>query len=312
MYAATGDAIVVLDEYNGRWSVRAALEGSGAQCVAAGGNGVVVAGARLGGVWWSADRGRTWSAAGLTDREIFSVAVSPADGAVYAGCEPSALFRSPDGTGGWEELEALHEVPSASSWAFPPRPWTSHVRWIAPDPHAAERLLVGIEAGAVLLTEDGGRTWEDHRPGADRDPHTLAWHPAAPGRAYEAGGGGSAWSRDGGRNWMRADAGRDRHYTWALAVDADDPDRWWVSAASGPWRAHGGHDTRARIYRWDGAWEAVTADLDAFPYALLVERGVLYAGFGDGRLLASPDGGGTWDEVALDGDRPSRIWALAA
>ena len=89
MYAATGDAIVVLDEHDGRWSVRAALEGSGAQCVAAGGDGVVVAGARLGGVWWSADRGRTWAAAGLTDREIFSVAVSPADGTAWSASSSS-------------------------------------------------------------------------------------------------------------------------------------------------------------------------------------------------------------------------------
>ena len=95
-------------------------------------------------------------------------------------------------------------------------------------------------------------------------------------------------------------------------LDPDDPDRWWVSAASGPWRAHGGHDTRARIYRWDGAWEATTGDLDAFPYALLMRGGVLYAGLGDGRLLSSPDGGDTWTELALDGDRPARISALAA
>ena len=312
MYVATGDAIIVLTERDGGWSARATLAGVDAQCVAAGANGLVVAGARDGGVWRSADHGRTWARAGLENRQVFSVAVSAADGAVYAGCEPSALFRGRAGTADWEALDALREVPSASAWAYPPRPWTSHVRWIAPDPHTASRLLVGIEAGAVLLSEDGGRTWEDHRPGADRDPHTLAWHPAAPGRAYEAAGGGTAWSRDGGHSWRRADAGRDRHYTWALALDPDDPDRWWVSAASGPWRAHGGHDTRARIYRWDGAWEATTGDLDAFPYALLMRGGVLYAGLGDGRLLSSPDGGDTWTELALDGDRPARISALAA
>jgi hypothetical protein len=85
-----------------------------------------------------------------------------------------------------------------------------------------------------------------------------------------------------------------------------------VSAASGPWRAHQGHDTRARIYRWDGAWRAVTHDLDAFPYALLVAHGDLYAGLGDGRLLRSPDGGDTWADVPVEGHRPSRITALAS
>jgi photosystem II stability/assembly factor-like uncharacterized protein len=312
MYVATGDAVVVLAEAGGQWSARATLEGSGAQCLAVGAGGTVYAGSRLGGVWRSDDRGATWRSAGLVDRAIHAVAVGPA-GEVFAGCEPSALFRSDDGRDDWVELGALRGVPSASSWSYPPRPWTSHVRWIAPDPHDAARLLVGIEAGAVLLTEDGGWTWEDHRPGADRDPHALAWHPAAPGRAYQAGGGGAAWSRDGGRTWRRADAGRDRHYTWGLALDPADPERWWVSAASGPWRAHGGRDTRARIYRWDeGAWSAVTRDLDAFPYALLYAAGVLYAGLGDGTLLRSPDGGETWAELEVDGPAPARVTALAA
>jgi hypothetical protein len=308
MYAVTGDAVVTLIEEDGRCRGEAVFEG-GAQCIAVAPDGVVFAGTRGDGVWRSADGGRSWEAAGLPGREVYSVAVSPADGAVYAGCEPSALSRSAGGD--WEELTGLHEVPSASSWSYPPRPWTSHVRWIAPDPHEAQRLLIGIEAGAVLLSEDGGGTWADHRPDADRDPHALAWHPTTPGRAYEAGGGGAAWSHDGGRSWQRVDAGRDRHYTWGLAADPDDPDRWWVSAAPGPFQAHGRGASQARIYRWEGAWRAVTDVLDAFPYALLVNGGALYAGLGDGRLLCSHDGGDGWTEVEVSGQRPDRIFALA-
>jgi photosystem II stability/assembly factor-like uncharacterized protein len=312
MYAATGDAVIVLAEDGGRWSARAALEGVGAQSLAVAGDGVVFAGARGTGLWRSADGGRTWASARLPARDVLSVAVSPADGAVYAGCEPSALFRSRDGASEWEELTEMRSVPSAPSWSFPPRPWTSHVRWIAPDPHEADRLLVGIEAGAVLLTEDGGRTWADHRPEADRDPHALAWHPTTPGRAYEAGGGGAAWSHDACRTWQRADEGRDRRYVWGLAVDPSDPDRWWVSAAPGPAQAHRGERAEARIYRWERVWRAVTPTLDAFPYALLVDEGAVYAGLGDGRLLRNADGGDMWSEVRLTGDLPGRIVALAA
>ena len=79
------------------------------------------------------------------------------------------------------------EIPSAPTWSFPPRPWTSHVRWIAPSPDDADLLLVGIELGGVMRSQDGGVTWSDHRPGAQPDCHSLAWHPS--GRAYEAGGG---------------------------------------------------------------------------------------------------------------------------
>src|SRR6266566_1698969 len=105
-----------------------------------------------------------------------------------------------------------------------PRPWTSHVRWIACNPHDAALLIVGIELGGLMYSSDGGQTWSDHRPNAQRDVHALTWHPTAQGRAYEAGGGGTAWSKDGGQTWQRIDTGRDRHYTWGLAVDPDDPD----------------------------------------------------------------------------------------
>ena len=97
------------------------------------------------------------------------MAVSPTNGAVYAGCEPSMLFRSDDGGATWRELESLRSIPSAPTWSFPPRPWTSHVRWIAPSPHDAGLLLVGIELGGLMWSEDGGETWEDHRPGAKLD-----------------------------------------------------------------------------------------------------------------------------------------------
>src|SRR5258705_12158174 len=120
MYAATGDAVVVLAEEDGHWRASATLEGSAVQCLAVAGEGVVFAGTRGDGVWRSVDGGRTWKVGGLAGHEVFSVAVSPADGAVYAGCEPSAIYRSRRGAGDWEELAGLHAVPSAAAWGFPP------------------------------------------------------------------------------------------------------------------------------------------------------------------------------------------------
>ena len=123
------------------------------------------------------------------------------------------------------------------------------MRWIAPSPHDADLLLVGIELGGLMRSSDGGQSWQDHRPGAQPDVHSLAWHPRARGRAYEAGGGGAAFSSDAGETWQPADEGRDRHYTWSVTVDPDDPDRWYVSASTGPYAAHGRRDPQARIYR---------------------------------------------------------------
>jgi hypothetical protein len=167
-----------------------------------------------------------------------------------------------------------------------------------------------------MRTTDGGETWADHRPGAQRDVHQLAWHPTEPGRAYEAAGGGAAWSGDGGDTWEPADDGRDRHYTWALAVDPADPDRWFVSAAPGPFDAHGNGPARAALYRrrGDAAWEeldlGLPRPLEAMPYALAFSGGTLVAGLRDGRLLGSEDAGGTWRDLEANGI--GRVVAMAA
>lgn len=318
LIAATGDSVVRLAAGDG-WSVRTLLEDGGAQCVAVDPRepGRVYAGSRGRGVWRSSDSGDQWKDAGLPADDVFSIAVSPADGAVYAGCEPSMLFRSTDEGTSWEELSALREIPSAPNWSFPPRPWTSHVRWIAPSPHHATRLLVGIELGGVMLSEDGGSTWKDHRPGAQPDCHALAWHPEAEGRAYEAAGGGAAWSSDAGETWRGADEGRDRHYTWALAVDPYEPDRWFVSASPGPMQAHGSRSAEAHLYRWEGEgpWERLTEGLpdplDSMPYAVAFAGDSLVAGLADGRVFLSDDRGASWAPIALDGAGLGRIAALA-
>jgi len=227
------------------------------------------------------------------------------------------LFRG-DGDGGWEELAALREIPSAPTWSFTPRPWTSHVRWIAPSPHDADLLLVGIELGGLMRSTDVGQSWQDHRPGAQRDVHSLAWHPRAAGRAYEAGGGGAAFSTDAGETWQPADDGRDRHYTWSVAVDPDDPDCWYVSASTGPYAAHGRGDPQARIYRRrDGeSWQPLTGGLPdplpAMPYALHAVAGRLFAGLADGRLWESRDQGDSWTAMRLEGDTVGSFLALAA
>ena len=46
------------------------------------------------------------------------------------------------------------------------------------------------------------------------------------------------------------------------------------------------------------------------PYALLPLDGRLFAGLGNGELWESRDGGDSWSECRLEGDRLARIGAL--
>jgi photosystem II stability/assembly factor-like uncharacterized protein len=319
LYAATGDAIARLEQSQETWSVELSLAGSGVQCLAVAPSDpdTIYAGLREGGVRRSDDGGRSWVDCSLPERGAFSLAVGAADGAVYAGTEPSRLFRSDDGGRSLRELEALLDLPSRPTWSFPPRPWTSHVRWIAPSPHDADLLLVGIELGGLMRSSDGGASWQDHRPGAQPDVHSIAWHPRVPGRAYEAGGGGAALSADAGESWEPADEGRDRHYCWSVAVDPDDPECWYVSASTGPFAAHSRRDPQARIYRrlagepWSPLAGGLPEPLPAMPYTLVAGNGRLLAGLADGQLWESSDRGESWTPLRLEGEALGALVALA-
>ena len=318
-FAATGDAVARVRNKDGQGlAATVALQGSGAQCVAVDSRNPrrVYAGTFDDGIFRTRDAGETWEQVshGLPHARVLSVAISPSersadDSVVYAGTEPSALYRSDDDGRSWDPLPALNDVPSAPTWSFPPRPWTSHVRWIACHYTDPGVLFVGIELGGVMRTRDGGLTWDDRKPGSYADSHVVLTHPIAPERVYEAAGDGVAMSADVGETWEPVDEGMEHHYAWGLAVDPTDPDLWFVSAAPGPMQAHGRRgDARAGLYRKRGAapWERLGGShglprtLSTMPYALLAppeHPGTLVAGFHNGELLITRDAGESWDRL---------------
>ncbi len=284
LYAASATAVAVVG--NGR--VELTLKKRGARCLAVDPEDpdTMYAGTSDEGLFKTSDGGRSWELiSGVTHSRVTSVAVSPVDRALYAGTEPSSLFVSRDGGGSWRELEGLKNLPSSSTWSFPPRPWTSHVRSIALSYEDPDLIVAGIELGGVVRSEDGGKSWQDQRPGAYADCHTLATHAAAPSTVYEAAGGGFAQSEDSGDSWAAADEGLEHRYVWGLAVDREDPTLLYVSAAAGPSRAHGNGSSDAAIYRHvsGSSWEAVLEHLAEFPYALVADPerpGGLYGSWG--------------------------------
>src|SRR5215469_13423468 len=180
LFAATEHGLLIA-RHALDWTVEKHLENHAVECVAI--DPLVPARAYCGtareGVWRSDDGGRSWdrAGAGVTHAAVMAVAVSATEtddegGVVYAGTEPSGVFRSSDGGSSWTEMAGMLELPSRSTWSFPPRPETHHVRWIEADPVATGRLYVAIEAGALLRTPDAGQTWEDRVAGGPYDTHT--------------------------------------------------------------------------------------------------------------------------------------------
>jgi photosystem II stability/assembly factor-like uncharacterized protein len=210
---------------------------------------------------------------------------------------------SQDGGGSWRELEGLKNLPSAPTWSFPPRPWTSHVRSIALSYEDPDLIVAGIELGGVVRSEDGGESWQDQRPGAYADCHTLARTPLPRTPFTRPRAAGSPRARTLGIVGPRPTKGLEQRYVWGLAVDQEDPILLYVSAAAGPGRAHGGGSSNAAIYRRSGAqrWEPVLEHLADFPYALVADPerpGGLYTGLGDGTILHSSDKGTNWHDFA--------------
>ena len=301
LYVAGGNDVSVIES----GSVKTGLEGRGARCLAFDPEdpNTLYVGTTDEGIFKSEDGGGTWEKlSGIEHPRVTAIAVSPSDGVVYAGTEPSSLFVSRDGGDSWRELEGMRKLPSAPTWSFPPRPWTSHVRAIALSYTDPNLVVTGIELGGILRSTDGGETWQDQRPGAQADCHSLSAHREVPELLYEAGGGGFAQSTDFGDSWRGADGGMDLHYVWGLAADAEDPSLVYTSAASGPGRAHGRGPSNATIYRrsGNGQWQAVLEDLAEFPYALSQDPqtpGALYAGLKDGTILHGTDAGAKWEEI---------------
>jgi hypothetical protein len=206
-----------------------------------------------------------------------------------------------------------------ASWSFPPRPWTSHARWIAPSPHDADVILVGIELGGLMRSSNGGESWQDHPPGVQPGRALTRLAPRACRRhAYEAGGGGAAFTVDAGETWASADEGRDRHYTWSVTVDPHDPDCWYVSTSTGPNAARGGRDPQARIYRKsDGEprrpfAKGLPEPAPAMPYALVATDGRLLVGVADGPLWESRDRVDSWIAPRLHAMRSAPSWRSRA
>jgi photosystem II stability/assembly factor-like uncharacterized protein len=323
---ATGVAVLVVDpaQGGGKAAVRrgAGLEGHAPTCMA--GDpltpGRVWCGTYEGGLFRSDDGGESWSPAGLTGERLTAVAVSPVErGAVWAGTEPSAVWRSREGGPGWEPTSRLDTLPSSREWSFPPRPETHHVRWIACHPTDAGRLWVAVEAGALLSTFDGGRSWRDRVPGGPYDTHELALHPASPDVLRCAAGDGYLESRDGGGTWSSPSEGLDVGYLRSIAIDPGDPETVVVSASSRPRTAYVAGRSDGRVYRrqGEGGWERVAV---GWPDPPATMAPLMVAGESAGELWAadergvhrSVDGGASWRREAEFAEPPHNLRGLVA
>lgn len=242
LFFGSVDGLFVLRRDGERWSVEhSALPGLHVSSIAEHApSGMMFAGTHNGGLYASADHGRTWERReqGLPEKEVYSLAVVESNGQVrlYAGTEPAHLYVSTDLGKSWTDLPAIHEVPGTETWTFPAPPHHAHVKHIRPDPSDAQALYVSVEQGGLFKSEDGGQTFHTIFEIAGADAHRVSIPPTRPDRLYlTRGDWSSGWegvylSTNGGADWKRLnDRSLGIGYPDATLIHPDRPDLMFIA-----------------------------------------------------------------------------------
>jgi photosystem II stability/assembly factor-like uncharacterized protein len=259
-----------------------------------------------GGVYSSADGGRTWNAAGLAGQTVRTLAMAPSNPDVLVAGTLQGVYHSLDAAKSWERISPEHheELRNLDSLAIDPR-----------DPRI-------IYAGTYHLpwkTADGGRTWRPIHEGMidDSDVMSLLIDAGNPGRIYASACSGIYRSDDGAALWKKIQGiPYQARRTYAIAQDPRQPASVYAATSEGLWKTADAGLT----------WQRAT------PESLVVNTVVVSEG-NPGRVLigtekfgvlASGEGGEHFRDAnagfdhrqilafAPDANRPGRILAVLA
>jgi photosystem II stability/assembly factor-like uncharacterized protein len=259
---------------------------------------------------------------------IWSLAAGTDKKDLYAGVEPSSLFRSPDGGDTWEMVQGISNHEHARKWQ--PGNGGLCLHTILRD---GQRVHLGISTGGHYLSEDGGVTFKAANKGVgagfNPDPypefgqcvHKIAGHPKAPGRLYMQNHGGWAdWdgpggsrpnigvlrSDDHGHTWRSIAKGLPSDFGFPIVVHPDDPETAYVAplvpqtrtcpdGAPAVWRTEDGGGSWKRLARGLPKKDSYFTILrDAMDIDHLAAP-ALYFGTTTGQLWIGRDGGEKWD-----------------
>lgn len=253
---------------------------------------------------------------------IWVVTPGEADGLLYAGVDPAALFVSRDGGLTWDLNRALWDQPSRPDWG--PGAGGLCLHSICPWPGDTERLAVGISAVGVWVTEDGGTTWDIGNDGivprylpeeARSQPlarcvHNMHRAPLRPERLFMQFHGGVYRSDDAGRSWGSIADGLPSDFGFPLAIDPRDPDAAWVIPLNSA-DDRVSTDGRLRVFETRDAGATWTARADGLPgsdaYLTILRQAFarddheplgLWFGATSGEVFGSADAGASWRTVA--------------
>jgi photosystem II stability/assembly factor-like uncharacterized protein len=176
---------------------------------------------------------------------IWAVKQGEADGQLWAGTDPAALWESRDGGATWSRNEALWKQRIDGDWQ--PGLGGLALHSICPWPGDPMKLAVGISAAGVWITDDGGESWRTGYTGlvpeympeeARADTNVLCVHnmhraPARPERVFMQFHGGVYRSDDEGETWNDIREGLPSPFGFPLVTDPADPDSAFLIPMTG-------------------------------------------------------------------------------
>ena len=280
----------------------------------------------------SDDLGATWSepgaapiafpeGSGASLEQVWQVVPGPRNqpGVVYAGVEPSALFRSDDGGVTFALVDGLWDHPHRPTWQ--PGAGGQCLHTVVPHPTDLDRVLVAMSTGGVYRTTDSGASWAPSNDGVKAyflpDPypeygqcvHRVASHPEAPDQLFLQNHHGVYRSDDGGDSWQSIAEGLPADFGFPVVVHPHRPGTAYLF----PLTADGDRmppDRQFRVYRTEDAgstWTPLSDGLPDGPYHAAVLRDAMctdtdnpagiYLGTRAGELYASADEGDHWNLV---------------
>ncbi|AGL20500.1 sialidase family protein [Actinoplanes sp. N902-109] len=280
----------------------------------------------------SDDLGRTWqepdhaplafpSDAGATVERVWQITPAGPDepGVVYAGTQPSALWRSTDGGLTYELITGLWEHPHRSDWGAGFGGQAVHT--ILPHPGDSRRVLVAMSTGGVYRTGDGGKSWAPANRGIKAyffpDPwpeygqcvHKVARDATDPECYYAQNHHGVYRSTNGGDTWESIADALPSDFGFAMVAHPSTGGTIW----SFPLTSDGQRepvDLRCRVFRSTDAgrtWQPQERGLPTGDYYPVVLRDAMcadnaspagvYFGSRAGEVFASRDEGDTWSTV---------------
>jgi photosystem II stability/assembly factor-like uncharacterized protein len=284
------------------------------------------------GVFYSDDRGAKWTEAqaapvrfpkelGSSVERVWQIQPGgPNDhDVIYAGTEPSALFRSDDRGESFTLIQSLWDHPHREMWQ--PGGGGQAIHTVLPDPTDAAHVTVAMSTGGVYRTYDRGESWNPANAGIKvkfaPDPfpefgqcvHKIAAHPDVPNRIFAQNHGGVYRSDNGGDQWTSIADGLPSDFGFPVVVHPHKPETVFVFPLTADIHRFP-PEGNARVWRSDDAgatWAPSESGLpDGFFASVLrdamtadnAEQTGLYIGARDGSVFLSTDDGANWRQIA--------------